>query len=73
MGWVMPNIDQMIQRISGKRLKYFGVLGPTSGYYQAPLPQKVGSLPLSLLALEFMNGYACLWDSKELPHISSKP
>ena len=31
------NIDQMIQRIGGKRPKYFGVLGPTSGYYQAPL------------------------------------
>ena len=37
MGWPIPNIDQMIQRIGEKRPKYFGILDLTSGYYQAPL------------------------------------
>jgi len=37
MGWPIPNIEHMIQRLGQNRSKYFGVLDLTSGYYQAPL------------------------------------
>ena len=37
MGWPIPNIRHMLQRIGNKRPKFFGKLDFTSGYHQAPL------------------------------------
>ncbi len=37
MGWPLPNITAMLQRLGAKRPKYFAVLDLTKGYYQAPL------------------------------------
>ena len=40
MGWPIPNIPQMLQRIGAKRPKYFGVLDLTKGFFQAPLDKE---------------------------------
>ena len=37
MGWPIPNIEQMIQRLGQKRAKYYAKIDLTSGYHQAPL------------------------------------
>ena len=37
MGWSLPNIQHMIQRIGQKRPKFFAKLDLTHGYHQAPL------------------------------------
>lgn len=37
MGWPIPNIKQMLQRIGDHRSEIFGVMDLTSGYHQAPL------------------------------------
>ena len=37
MGWPIPNIKQLLDRLGAKRPKYFGVVDLTSGYHQAPL------------------------------------
>ena len=37
MGWPLPNITAMLQRLGAKKPKYFAVLDLTKGYYQAPL------------------------------------
>ena len=37
MGWPIPNIKQMIQRLGQKRAKYYAKIDLTSGYHQAPL------------------------------------
>ena len=37
MGWPLPNIQHMIQRIGQKRPKFFAKLDLTHGYHQAPL------------------------------------
>ena len=37
MGWPIPNIKQLLDRLGAIRLKYFGVVDLTSGYHQAPL------------------------------------
>ena len=37
MGWPIPNIRHMLQRIGNKRPQYFGKLDLTSGYHQAPI------------------------------------
>jgi hypothetical protein len=37
MGWPLPNITAMLQRLGAKRPKFFAVLDLTKGYYQAPL------------------------------------
>ena len=37
MGWPIPNVYRMLQRLGNKRAKYYGVMDLTSGYYQAPL------------------------------------
>ena len=40
MGWPLPNIKQMLQRIGAKRPKYFAVLDLTQGYYQMAISKK---------------------------------
>ena len=40
LGWPLPNIKQMLQRVGLKKPKYFGVADLVSGYHQAPLSQK---------------------------------
>ena len=40
MGWPIPNIKHMIQRLGSKRPKYFAKIDLTSGYHQAPLHEK---------------------------------
>lgn len=40
LGWPIPNIPQMLQRIGERKPKYFGVLDLTQGYYQAPINKK---------------------------------
>ena len=35
MGWPIPNIKQMLERIGAKRPKFFAVLDLTSGFHQA--------------------------------------
>ena len=37
MGWPIPNIQQMLQRLGSHKPKMFGKLELTSGYHQAPL------------------------------------
>ena len=37
MGWPLPNITAMLQRLGAKKPKFFAVLDLTKGYYQAPL------------------------------------
>ena len=39
MGWPIPNIPQMLQRIGAKRPKYFCVMDLTMGFFQAPLAE----------------------------------
>ena len=40
MGWPIPNIKDMINKIGSKRSKWFAVLDLTSGYHQAPMDEK---------------------------------
>jgi hypothetical protein len=40
MGWPIPNVYQMLQRLGRARAKYFAVIDLTSGYWQAPLSKK---------------------------------
>ena len=37
MGWPIPNVYRMLQRLGARKAKYYGVMDLTSGYYQAPL------------------------------------
>jgi hypothetical protein len=37
MGWPIPNIKEMLQRLGHKRAKFYAVMDLTSGYHQAPL------------------------------------
>ena len=37
MGWPIPNIPEMLQRLGAKRPKYFAKIDLTNGYHQAPL------------------------------------
>ena len=37
MGWPIPNIEQMLQRIGHQKPKIFGKMDMTSGYFQAPI------------------------------------
>jgi hypothetical protein len=37
--WPIPNINLMIDRLGRKKLKYFGLMDLTKGYYQAPLEE----------------------------------
>ena len=37
MGWPIPNIPQMLQRIGMKKARFFAVMDLTMGFYQAPL------------------------------------
>ena len=39
MGWPIPNIVQMLNRIGLRKPKYFAVLDLTSGFFQAPLDE----------------------------------
>ena len=45
MGWPIPNIAQLLQRIGDKKPLWFAVLDLTSGYHQAPLSER--SVPLT--------------------------
>jgi hypothetical protein len=40
MGFPIPLIAQIVQRISRKKAKYYAVIDLTSGYHQAPLAQE---------------------------------
>ena len=37
MGWPIPNIRHMLQRIGNRRPKFFGKIDLTAGYHQAPV------------------------------------
>ena len=37
MGWPIPNIQQMMQRLGQKRSKYYAKIDLTHGYHQAPM------------------------------------
>ena len=37
LGWPIPNIRELLQRLGRVKAKYFGVMDLTSGYHQAPL------------------------------------
>ena len=37
MGWPIPNVYRMLQRLGHKRARFYGVMDLTSGYYQAPV------------------------------------
>ena len=39
LGWPIPNIQQMLQRIGDKKAKFFAKIDLTSGYHQAPLDE----------------------------------
>ena len=40
MGWPIPNIPQMLQRIGMRQPKYFAVMDLTMGFFQAPLAEE---------------------------------
>jgi hypothetical protein len=40
MGWPIPNIPQMLQRIGLRRPKFFAVMDLTMGFFQAPLAEE---------------------------------
>ena len=40
MGWPLPNIAQMLNRLGSKKPKIFGIVDLTSGYHQAPLAKE---------------------------------
>ena len=40
ISWPIPNITQMIQRLGKKKLRYFGVMDLTKGYFQTPLSER---------------------------------
>ena len=40
MGWPIPNIENLLQRIGTKRAKYFATLDFTAGYHQLPLDEE---------------------------------
>ena len=40
MGWPVPNINQMIQRIGSHKPKLFAVMDLTMGFFQAPLAEQ---------------------------------
>ena len=44
MGWPLPNIKQMLERIGEKKPKYFAVLDLTQGYYQMAISKKARAL-----------------------------
>jgi hypothetical protein len=44
MGWPLPNIKQMLERIGEKKPKFFAVLDLTQGYYQMAISKKSRSL-----------------------------
>jgi hypothetical protein len=39
MGWPIPNITLMLQRLGSRKSKYYGLMDLTSGYFQAPLSE----------------------------------
>jgi len=41
MGWPIPNIDEMLQRLGQSGSKYFGVIDLTAGYHQAPMDTSI--------------------------------
>ena len=60
MGWPIPNINQMIQRIGQQKATWYAVLDLTSGYYQAPISEE--SKPYT--AFRTASG---LWEWNRLP------
>jgi hypothetical protein len=44
MGWPLPNIKQMLERIGEKKPKFFAVLDLTQGYYQMAISKKARPL-----------------------------
>jgi hypothetical protein len=44
LGWPLPNIKQMLQRIGTKKSKYFAVLDLTQGYYQMAISKQSSPL-----------------------------
>lgn len=40
MGWPIPNVSKMLQRLGNKKAKYYAVVDLTSGYHQAPLSKQ---------------------------------
>ena len=60
MGWPIPNIKDMINKIGNKRAKWFAVLDLTSGYHQAPIDEK----SKHLTAFRTATG---LWEWNRLP------
>jgi len=44
MGWPLPNIKQMLERIGEKKPKFFAVLDLTQGYYQMAISKKTRPL-----------------------------
>ena len=40
LGWPLPNIKEMLERIGAKKPKHFAVLDLTSGYYQAAISKE---------------------------------
>ena len=40
MGWPIPNVYRMLQRLGNKRAKFYATMDLTSGYHQAPLSKR---------------------------------
>ena len=60
MGWPIPNIKDMINKIGSKRAKWFAVLDLTSGNHQAAMDEK----SKHLTAFRTATG---LWEWNRLP------
>ena len=57
MGWPIPNVSAMLQRLGNQRARFYAVMDLTSGYHQAPLSK--GSQAASAF-ITFMGVYEWL-------------
>jgi len=61
MGWPLPNIPQLLQRVGSKKPQFFAIMDLVSGYHQALMA--VESQEFTAFTC-FMGVSECLWDSR---------
>jgi len=61
MGWPIPNIKQMLQRLGQQRAKYYAVMDLTSGYHQSPLGRSSQEASAFITFMGSTSGSESLW------------
>ena len=56
MGYPIPNIKAILERISNRKAKYYATLDLTSGYHQIPLAEESRKYTAFTSAFDHMNG-----------------